>query len=121
MRKPDSASRIYLLRSAAGLAGDAAVAAALIQGCLWIVEAAALGLFLQFMLWLLAALIALAISQYLIHPAVELLLADDKLTRTGRAIAELRRGFEQHVGPTVKDAPWDKAFAGLSRFMPKPT
>jgi hypothetical protein len=116
MRKPDPSYRNFLIRSAAGLAGDMAVATALVQVCIWITQVAALGLFLQFMLWLLAALIALALSQYLIHPLVNVLLAEDKLTRTGRAIAELRRGFEKHVVPAAKNTPWaDVLDAALKR------
>ena len=119
MRTADSNYRNFLIRSAASITGDVAIATALIQTCIWIIEVAALGLFLQFMLWLLAALIALAISQYLIHPVVDLLLAEDKLTRTGRAINELRRSFEQHVVPAVRTTPWGDVLAGLSRLKRK--
>ena len=116
MRKPDAAYRLSLLRSAAGIAGDAAVAAALIQTCLWITQAASLRLFLQFMLWLLAALIALAVSQYLVHPVVNVLLADDKLTRAGRAFAQMRSGIGSYVTPAAKNAPWGDVLTGLSRL-----
>ena len=59
--------------------GDIAVGVALATACAWVIEAAALGLFLSFLMWLVGTLLALALSQYLVHPAVQLVLSDRKL------------------------------------------
>ena len=74
-----SSRRNVLIRSVASLAGDVAIAVAVASACIWIIEAATLGLFLSFLLWLLGAVLSLALSQLLLHPAVTLLLSDQKL------------------------------------------
>jgi hypothetical protein len=40
--------------------------------CVWLIEAATLGLFLQLLVWLITALLAVAASQYIVHPTVTL-------------------------------------------------
>ena len=55
--------RNVLIRSVATLAGDIATGLAVASACVW----------------LIGALVALALSQYVVHPAVSLLLSDRKL------------------------------------------
>ena len=74
-----SSRRNTVIRTVAALCGDIAVGVGLATACAWVIEAAALGLFLSFLLWLVGALLALALSQYLVHPAVQLVLSDRKL------------------------------------------
>lgn len=72
----------------ASLAGDIALATAVASACSWLIQSAALGLFLAFLVWLMGLILSLALSQYLVHPAVQWLLADDKLSRGFAAAAE---------------------------------
>lgn len=74
-----SARRNLFIRSIATVAGDIAVGFAMASTCVWIIQYAALGLFLSFLLWLLAIATALAFSQYILHPATAALLSDHKL------------------------------------------
>lgn len=76
-----SARRNVLIRTVATVVGDVAIAMAFATACVWLIEAATLGLFLSFLVWLIAALLAMAASQYLVHPTVTLLLSDRKLDR----------------------------------------
>ena len=63
------------------MTGDIAIGYALASICIWIIQVAALGLFLSFMLWLLTIVLSLAFSQYALHPATAALLCDRKLDR----------------------------------------
>ena len=74
-----SSRRNILIRTVATVVGDIAVAMAMASACIWLIEAATLGLFLSFLVWLLASLIALALSQYVWHPAVTIVLSSQKL------------------------------------------
>lgn len=74
-----SSRRNILIRTVATLCGDIAVGVALASACVWLIETAMLGIFLSFMAWLLAAILSLAISQYVIHPLGAALLSDRKL------------------------------------------
>ena len=56
-----SSRRNTVIRTVAALCGDIAVGVALATACGWVIEAAALGLFLSFLLWLVGTLLALAI------------------------------------------------------------
>ena len=76
---PMTSRRNTLIRTVAAVAGDIATGVAVASACLWLIEAAALGLFLSFMVWLLGALISLALSQYVVHPTVAMLLSSRKL------------------------------------------
>lgn len=71
--------RNILIRTVATVSGDIATGVAVASACLWLIEAATLGLFLSFMVWLLGALLALALSQYVVHPAAAILLSSRKL------------------------------------------
>lgn len=76
---PMTSRRNTLIRTVATVTGDIAAGVAVATACVWLIETAALGLFLSFMVWLLGALIALALSQYVVHPTVAILLSSRKL------------------------------------------
>jgi fatty acid desaturase len=78
-RFPMSTRRNTIIRAIATVTGDIAFGAAIASACLWLIEVAALGLFLSFLVWLLGLLLSLALSQYVVHPVTELLLSDRKL------------------------------------------
>lgn len=71
--------RNTLIRAVATVTGDIAVGAAMAAACVWLIEAASLGLFLSFLVWLIGSLLALAVSQFVVHPAAAVLLSDRKL------------------------------------------
>lgn len=71
--------RNTLIRTITSFTGDIALGLAMASACTWIIQSAALGIFMSFMLWLLVVILSLALSQYLIHPASQLLLSDHKL------------------------------------------
>ena len=70
-----------LVRAVASVTGDITIGYAMASACIWVIQAAALGLFLSFLLWLLTIIASLAFSQHALHPAVALLLSDRKLDR----------------------------------------
>jgi ABC-type transport system involved in multi-copper enzyme maturation permease subunit len=78
--------RNFFIRSVAAFAGDFAVGFALASACIWMIQSAALGLFLSFLLWLMAIIGGLSISQLIVHPAVQFALSDRKLDQ-GLAVA----------------------------------
>ena len=107
---PMSSRRNTLIRTVAAVSGDIATGIAMAAACVWITEAAALGLFLSFLLWLLGTLIALAFSQYVVHPAVAVMLSNRKLD----ASIEAMNGMADQVtlvGTQIARQLW-------SRFMP---
>ena len=69
------------IRAVASVTGDITIGYAMASACIWVIQAAALGLFLSFLLWLLTIIASLAFSQHALHPAVALLLSDRKLDR----------------------------------------
>lgn len=71
--------RNFFIRAVGTFAGDFAVGFAMATACIWIIEAAALGLFLSFLLWLLALIAALVLSQHVVHPVAAVVLSDRKL------------------------------------------
>lgn len=71
--------RILLVRTVGTLCADLAVGIAVASAVSWVIQAASLGLFLSFLLWMLGAIVALALSQYLVHPVAKVLLSDHKL------------------------------------------
>ncbi|MBA4112456.1 MAG: hypothetical protein C0492_03680 [Verminephrobacter sp.] len=97
-----SSRRNTLIRTVAALCGDIAVGVGLAIACAWIVEVAALGLFLSFLLWLVGTLLALALSQYLVHPAVQLVLSDRKLDAACKALASLTKSAK-NTDPEVRE------------------
>lgn len=74
-----------LIRTLAALTGDLLIGFAIASVCLWIIHAASLGLFLAFLVWLIAAVAGMALSQYVIHPTVQFVLSDKKLDEVIRA------------------------------------
>ena len=102
--------RNFLIRSIASVSGDIAIGVAVAATCVWIIEAAALGLFLSFLLWLLAVILALAFSQHVLHPAVRLVLSDQKLDWSLAATAEAMRSS---VGAAHQLWAWTRQGVGL--------
>lgn len=81
--------RNIIIRTVATLTGDIATGIAVTSAAIWVIETAALGLFLSFLVWLLAAIAALALSQYVLHPAASALLSDRKLDSAVSAMSAL--------------------------------
>ena len=81
--------RNIIIRSVTAIAGDIATGVAVASACLWLIETAALGLFLSFLIWLIGTLLALALSQYVVHPALTTLLSDSKLDLAVDAVTSL--------------------------------
>jgi len=74
-----SSRRNTIIRAVVTLCGDITVGVAVANACVWLIQSAALGLFLSFLLWLVAVIAALALSQIVVHPTVKLALSDRKL------------------------------------------
>jgi hypothetical protein len=95
--------RNFLIRSIGTLAGDLAVGVALATACAWVIETAALGLFLSFVLWLATLVAGLAINQHVVHPAAKVLLSDRKLDASSAVVqglaTELMRFAEGSTSP----------------------
>jgi hypothetical protein len=81
--------RNALIRTVATITGDIAAGVAMASVAVWLIESAALGMFLSFLVWLLATIAALVLSQYVIHPACEVLLSDRKLDMAVNAMSGL--------------------------------
>ena len=81
--------RHFAIRTVVSIAGDIAAGVAVATACTWIIETAALGLFLSFLIWLLGLVISLALSQYVVHPTLAVVLSDDKLDRGIAAASRL--------------------------------
>lgn len=86
--------RIFI-RTTAALAGDISIGLLFASVCVWIINVAALGIFLSFLLWLIAAIAAMAASEYLVHPTVAFLLSDRKLEQALRRTHGLTGVFVQ--------------------------
>ena len=71
--------RHLLIRTVAAVTGDLVLAFSIASACTWAIQAATLGTFLSFLLWLVSVIGYLALSQYVLHPAVAVLLSDRKL------------------------------------------
>ena len=99
-----------VIHTVAAACGDIAAGVAVAAACVWLVEAATLGLFLSFLVWLLGALIALALSQYVVHPLVAMLVSSRKLDDGLGALSDLAREAAR-VGPQAAQQLW-------GRFMP---
>ena len=94
--------RNTLIRTVAAVCGDITAGAAMAAACIWIIESAALGLFLSFLVWLLGTLLALAVSQYVVHPTVNSLLSDRKLDLAADALIGFA-GAVHDAGAQVTD------------------
>lgn len=107
--------RNFLIRAVGTVAGDLAVGVAVASACAWIIQCAALGTFLSFVLWLLAIAASLALSQYVVHPVSKAVLSDRKLDQSIAAINSLARELvwfaEGFASP-----PWEFVRSGFSRY-----
>ena len=110
-----SSRRNFWIRTIAGIAGDVAVGITLSSTCLWIIDSAALGLFLSFLLWIVAILLGLACSQYLVHPLVTFALSDRKLDRSVNELSALARAAVD-LGTEVGWPSLDQWRQGLGRM-----
>lgn len=81
--------RYFWIRTIVGITGDLALGIAMANACVWLIQAATLGLFLSFLLWIVTILLSMAISQYVVHPAVQFALSDHKLDRGLAALSSL--------------------------------
>ena len=96
--------RNILIRTVATIAGDITVGVAVASVALWIIETAALGLFLSFLVWLLAAIAALALSQFVVHPTLSVLLSDHKLDLAVEAVSGLAERFTRFTRGSLQPA-----------------
>jgi hypothetical protein len=96
--------RNIIIRTVATITGDIAAGVAMASAALWIIESAALGLFLAFLVWLLAGVAALALSQFVIHPASKVLLSDQKLDLAVEAMSGLADQLTRFVTTTLQPA-----------------
>ena len=101
---PMSSRRNTLIRTVAAVSGDIATGIAMAAACVWLIEAAALGLFLSFLLWLLGTLIALAFSQYVVHPAVAVVLSNRKLNLAIETLSGLADQVTRFVTTAMQPA-----------------
>ena len=81
--------RNLIIRTVATVCGDVATGVAVAAAAVWIIESATLGLFLSFLIWLLAAIAALTLSQYVVQPALNVVLSDQKLDMAVDAVTSL--------------------------------
>lgn len=92
------ARRHTLIRTVATVAGDATLGIAVSAACVWVIEAAALGLFLSFLIWLLGLIVWAALSQYALHPVLAIALSDHKLDELVANSARVARYASLSVG-----------------------
>ena len=96
--------RNVIIRTVTTVAGDIATGVAVASACIWIIESAALGLFLSFLIWLIGTLLALALSQYVVHPALTTLLSDSKLDLAVEAVTLLGNRFTRFTRSVLQPA-----------------
>jgi hypothetical protein len=96
--------RNVLIRTISTIAGDIATGLAVASACIWIIETAALGLFLSFLIWLIGTLLALALSQYVVHPALTVMLSDSKLDLAVDAVTLLGSRFTRFTRSVLQPA-----------------
>jgi hypothetical protein len=96
--------RNIIVRTVATITGDIAAGVAMASVALWIIETAALGMFLSFLVWLLAAIAALALSQFVVHPVSNVLLSDEKLDLAMNTLSGLADQFSHYVTATLQQA-----------------
>ena len=91
-------ARRAAIRSVVSVTGDIAAGVAIASACTWIIQTASLGFFLSFLVWLIGLVISLALSQYVVHPTIRLVLSDDKLDRGIAAVSSLGRAASALMG-----------------------
>lgn len=99
-----SARSNFVIRSLVTLTGDITVGYAIAAACVWVIQSASLGIFLSFLLWLLAIVLSLAVSQNALHPFASFILSDRKLNRGIAATLDAAR-----TGAEVAMALWGLA------------
>lgn len=99
--------RNVIIRTVAAVCGDIATGLAIASACVWLIEAATLGMFLSFLVWLLGTLVALALSQYVVHPALAVLLSNRKLDRSMDGLTAMAELLTQ-VGTQSARQLWSK-------------
>lgn len=109
-----SSRRNTLIRTVAAVCGDIAVGAALASACVWLIEAAALGLFLSFLLWLVGLMLSLALSQYVVHPLCAAVLSDRKLDGAVRFLTSFTTA-RRSTGAEVVDELASRARSAFAR------
>jgi hypothetical protein len=101
---PMSSRRNLIIRTIATITGDIAAGVAMASAAVWIIETATLGLFLAFIVWLLAGIAALALSQLVVHPAAKVLLSDQKLDLAVTALSGLADQLTRFFSTTLQPA-----------------
>ena len=99
--------RNYFIRTIAAFTGDFAVGFSMAVACSWLIQYAALGLFLSFLLWLVAIVAALALSQHVVHPLTAALLSDRKLDRGVEILSSLA-GTARELGLSLGPTSWGR-------------
>lgn len=94
--------RNTVIRTVATITGDIAAGLAMASIAIWFIEVAALGLFLSFLVWLIGAIAALALSQFVVHPTVTVLLSDKKLDIAVNAVSGLAERLAQFTRSTLQ-------------------
>ena len=107
--------RNFFIRTVAAFAGDFSVGFSMAVACTWIIQSATLGLFLSFLLWLLALVASLALSQYVVHPLAAALLSDRKLDRGMELLSSLGRTASD-LGLGVGSPVWSQLRRRASGF-----
>ena len=101
---PMSSRRNIIIRTVATITGDIAAGLACASVALWLIETAALGLFLSFLTWLICAIAALALSQFVVHPAVTVLMSDKKLDIAVDAVSGLATQLSERLAQLTRTA-----------------
>jgi hypothetical protein len=99
---PMSSRRNLIIRTVATITGDIAAGLACASVALWLIETAALGLFLSFLTWLICAIAALALSQFVVHPAVTVLMSDKKLDIAVDAVSGLATQLSERLAQLTR-------------------
>jgi hypothetical protein len=93
--------RNALIRTITAFTGDVALGLGMASACVWVIQSAALGLFLSFLVWLLGTILCLALSQFVVHPTIQALLSDHKLDQgieIAVALADLLTSVSVELG-----------------------
>ncbi len=110
-----STRRNFFIRALSALAVDITVGIALASACTWVIEVAALGMFLSFLLWLLTIVLSLALSQHVVHPVVKTLLSDSKLDDGIDAVSSMARELA-HFAQGCGTPPWEFLLARFGAY-----
>lgn len=93
-----------LIRTLGTLCADLAVGVTVASSVSWVIQAASLGLFLSFLSSLVGLILALALSQYVVHPLASVLLSDQKLDLLLDAVGAWTRAMRAHASsPAASD------------------